>query len=289
MIQDLLNKRIDNTIEMQLLQVNKVYLSDNLKLIRKISSQLIDLIYIDPPFCSEEDYIEFSDKWESTAGYIGYMRERILEMHRILKKTGSFYLQCDSHAKFELKLLCDKIFGRKNFRREIIWNTGSVSGFKSQVKGWVRQHDTILYYIKSNNFTFNKQYIPYSVKYIEKMFRYKDKDGRLYRKRRNGRQYLDESKGVPIGTVWDDIFSFQTRTRAKEYFKYPTQKPLELIKRIISASSNENDLVADFFCGSGTTLVAAKILRRDFIGCDNNPNAVELCKKRLRGVIKNHS
>ena len=284
MIQDLLNKRLPNSMETQLIDVNKAYLSDNLELLRKIGSQVIDLIYIDPPFCSEEDYIEFSDKWESVSGYIGYMRERILEMHRLLKKTGSFYLQCDSHAKFELKLLCDKIFGRNNFRREIIWNTGSVSGFKSRVKGWVRQHDTILYYTKSNDFTFNKQYIPYSVNYIEKMFKYKDDDGRVYRKRRDGKQYLDEGKGVPIGTVWDDLLSFQTRTRAKEYFKYPTQKPLGLMKRIILASSNENDIVADFFCGSGTTIIAAKMEKRNFIACDNNPHAIELCKKRLRGL-----
>ena len=284
MIQQQINKRIPNSIVTQLIDENRAYLSDNLKLLRKIGSQVIDLIYIDPPFCSEEDYIEFSDKWESISGYIGYMRERILEMHRILKKTGSFYLQCDSHAKFELKLLCDKIFGKHHFRREIIWNTGSVSGFKSRVNGWVRQHDTILYYTKSNDFTFNKQYIPYSVNYIEKMFRYKDEDGRLYRKRRDGKQYLDESKGKSVGSVWNSILSFQTRTRAKEYYKYPTQKPLDLLKRIILASSNEGDLVADFFVGSGTFLVAAKLLKRNFIGCDNNNNAIKLCQKRLRGL-----
>ncbi len=284
MIQQQINKRIPNSIATQLIDVNKAYLRDNLEFLQEIGSQVIDLIYIDPPFCSEEDYIEFSDKWESISGYIGYMRERILEMHRILKKTGSFYLQCDSHAKFELKLLCDKIFGKKNFRREIIWNTGSVSGFKSRVKGWVRQHDTILYYTKSNDFTFNKLYLPYSVNYIEKMFRYKDDDGRVYRKRRDGRQYLDESKGVPIGSVWDDILSFQTRTRAKEYYKYPTQKPLGLLMRIIAASSNEGDLIADFFCGSGTTLIAAKLNNCNFIGCDNNQNAIKLCQKRLRGL-----
>jgi len=284
MIDTMLNKRISNDLSTENIVLNQVYLSDNLTLLRKIVSQVIDLIYIDPPFCSEEDYIEFSDKWEDISGYIGYMRERILEMHRVLKKTGSFYLQCDSHAKFELKLLCDKIFGKKNFRREIIWNTGSVSGYKTKINGWVRQHDTILYYTKSNDFIFNKQYIPYSVNYIEKMFKYRDEDGRIYRKRRNGRQYLDESEGKLIGSVWNEIFSFQTRTRAKEYVKYPTQKPLALIKRIILASSNEYDLVADFFCGSGTTLVAAKLKNRNFIGCDNNPNAIELCKKRLRGL-----
>ncbi len=278
-----LSKRLRNFSTEQI-TLNQAYLCDNFDLLKRIESELIDLIYIDPPFCSEEDYIEFSDKWESISGYIGFMRDRISEMHRVLKKTGSLYMQCDSHAKFELKLLCDRIFGRNNFRREIIWNTGSVSGFKSKVNGWVRQHDSILYYTKSPRFTFNKQFLPYSVEYVEKMFRYKDEDGRLYRKRRDGKQYLDESKGKPIGSVWNDVLSFQTRTRAKEYFRYPTQKPLGLMKRIILASSNENDVVADFFCGSGTTIVAAKMAKRNFIACDNNPNAIELCKKRLRGL-----
>jgi adenine-specific DNA-methyltransferase len=113
------------------------------------------------------------------------------------------------------------------------------------------------------------------------MFRYKDNDGRLYRKRRGGKQYLDERPGNLVGDVWNDIYSYQTRTRSKEYLGYPTQKPLKLLERIILASSHEGDIVADFFCGAGTTLVAAKKLNRKWIGTDNNPKAIELCKIRL--------
>jgi len=145
----------------------------------------------------------------------------------------------------------------------------------------VRQHDTILYYTKSQEFTFNKQYSPYKEEYIKKMFRYKDENGRLYRKRRGGRQYLDERPGNAIGDVWNDIYSYQTRTRSKEYLGYPTQKPEELLERIISASSNVGDIVADLFCGTGTTLAAAYKLNRKWIGVDNNPKAIELCKIRL--------
>lgn len=264
------------------MKLNTVYLIDNLEFLRKLDSNLIDLIYIDPPFYSGVDYEEFSDKWESLDAYLEFMKLRISEMHRVLKFTGSFYLQCDPSAVFDLKPLCDKIFGRENFRRVIVWNVGSVSGFKSQVKGWVRQHDTILYYTKTNNFIFNKQYRPYKKDYIKKMFRYKDKDGRLYRKRRNGKQYLDERPGNLVGDVWNDIYSFQTITRSKEYLGYPTQKPEKLLERIILASSNEGDLVADFFCGTGTTLVVAKKLSRNWIGTDNNPNAIDLCKIRLK-------
>ncbi|MHA1281523.1 MAG: DNA-methyltransferase [Promethearchaeota archaeon] len=263
------------------MKINEVYLADNLDFLISLESEIIDLIYIDPPFYSLIDYKEFSDQWSSIEEYLEFMRKRISEMHRVLKNTGSFYCHCDPNAVFELKLLIDDIFGRENFRREIIWNVGSVSGFKSKVKGWVRQHDNILYYTKSDDYTFNKQYIPYREDYIRKMFRYKDENGRLYRKRRGGKQYLDEHPGTLVGDVWNDIYSFQTCTRAREYLGYPTQKPEKLLERIILASSNEGDLVADFFCGSGTTLVVAKKLNRNWIGVDNNPKAIELCKKRL--------
>ena len=263
------------------MKLNTVYLTDNLEFLRKLKTNSIDLIYIDPPFFSGVDYKEFSDLWNSLDEYLDFMRIRVNEMYRTLKETGSFYCHCDPNAVFELKILCDQVFGRKYFRREIIWNVGSVSGFKSQVKGWVRQHDTILYYIKSNIFTFNKQFTPYKDEYIKKMFRYKDEEGRLYRKRRGGKQYLDQKPGNAVGDVWNDIYSFQTITRSKEYLNYPTQKPEKLLERIILASSNEGDFVADFFCGSGTTLNVAKRLNRNWIGVDNNPKAIELCKERL--------
>ena len=263
------------------MKLNTVYLAENLEFMRKLDSEIIDLIYIDPPFYSGVDYKEFSDLWNSLTDYLDFMKLRIIEMHRVLKKTGSFYLHCDASAVFDLKPLCDEIFGRNNFRRKIIWNVGSVSGFKSQVNGWVRQHDTIVYYTKSDNFTFNKQHLPYREDYINKMFRYKDKDGRLYRKRRSGKQYLDESPGTSVGDVWNDILSYQTITRSKEYHGYPTEKPEKLLNRIILASSNEGNIVADFFCGSGTTISAAEKVNRKWIGVDNNPKAIEICKKRL--------
>ena len=264
------------------MKLNTVYLADNLEFLKNLESEIIDLIYIDPPFYTGVDYKEFSDSWKSLDDYLGFMSLRIKEMHRVLKINGSFYCHCDANAVFDLKHLCDKIFGRHYFRREIIWNVGSVSGFKSQVKGWVRQHDTILYYTKSDNYCFNKQYIPYREDYIKKMFRYEDENGRLYRKRRGGKQYLDEKPGTSVGDVWNDIYSYQTITRSKEYLGYPTQKPEKLLERIILASTNEGDVVADFFCGSGTTLFVANKHNRKWLGIDNNPKSIELCKKRLK-------
>ncbi len=263
------------------MKLNRVYHAENLEFLKKLDSKFLDLIYIDPPFFTGVDYKEFSDNWTSLDEYLNFMEIRLKEMYRVLKTTGSFYCHCDANAVFDLKLICDKIFGRQFFRREIIWNVGSVSGFKSQVKGWVRQHDTILFYTKSDQYTFNKLYLPYKEEYIKKMFRYRDEDGRLYRKRRGGKQYLDEKPGNALGDVWNDIYSYQTRTRSKEYLGYPTQKPEELLERIILASSNEGDIVADFFCGTGTTLAVAHRLNRKWIGVDNNSKAIDLCKKRL--------
>ena len=128
------------------MKINSVYLADNLELLKKVNSEFIDLVYIDPPFYSGVDYKEFSDAWKSLEEYLRFMKLRIREIHRVLKSNGSFYLHCDKSAVFDLKPLCDTVFGKKLFRGEIIWDVGSVSGFKSQAKGWVRQHDTILFY-----------------------------------------------------------------------------------------------------------------------------------------------
>ena len=269
------------------LKLNNVFLGDNLEYLSKIEDNFIDLVYIDPPFYTNVDYKEFLDIWNSLDDYLNFMDLRIKEIYRILKNSGSFYCHCDVNAVFDLKPLCDNIFGKNNFRQEIIWNVGSVSGFKSQRKGWIRQHDNILYYTKSNVFTFNKIFLPYSNKYISK---YKtDENGRKYSVRRKEKQYLDNMKGIPIGTVWNDILSFQSRSHSKEYLEYPTQKPEKLLERIILASSNKRDLVADFFCGSGTTLFIAKKLNRNYFGCDNNPNAIKITKNRLRQINRTKS
>ena len=122
------------------MKLNTVYFAENLEFLRELNSEYIDLIYIDPPFYSGVDYKEFNDKWNSLEDYLDFMKMRIKEIYRVLKDSGSYYCHCDANAVFVLKLLSDSIFGRKFFRREIIWNVGSVSGFKSQVKGWVRQH-----------------------------------------------------------------------------------------------------------------------------------------------------
>jgi len=266
----------------------------------------IDLIYIDPPFATGADFsvkievgdlewtkepsaIEdkaYRDTWgKGLDSYLQMMYERLILMRDLLSEKGSIYVHLDYHIGHYLKIILDNIFGNENFRNEIIWNVGSISGYKSQKEGFIRQHDTIFYYIKNKeNFIFNKDFLPYNEEYIRTMFKYVDEKGRRYRKRNNNRQYLDESKGMPIGTVWNDIISFQTATQASEYVGYETQKPEALLERIIKASSNEGDIVADFFCGSGTTGVVAEKLGRRWIMADIGRFAIHTTRKRLLDI-----
>ena len=213
------------------------------------------------------------------------MAIRLIETQRILKDTGSIYLHCDSTMSHYIKLLMDIIFGEKNFRREIIWQLPAASGYKSLVKSFVRGNDIILYYAKNKNTTFNKEYLAYDKEQL-KRFSSVDKSGRKYKSITKKRKlYLDEAKGVPITTVWQDIASFQTIVNSKEITGYPTQKPLALLERIIKASSNEGDIVLDPFCGCATTCVASEKLNRQWIGIDVSHLAFDLVRERLQKEV----
>jgi site-specific DNA-methyltransferase (adenine-specific) len=200
--------------------------------------------------------------------YLVMMTVRLVELHRVLKPTGSIYLHCDPAASHYLKVVMDAIFGARNFRREIIWRSGWVSGFKSRAKNWVRNHDVILYYVKIEkaSYVFNKDaaYKPHDAGY----------------KRRGGGE---NPKGVAIDDVWDEValYSPWIKSFSTEKLGYPTQKPLALLERLIAASSNEGDVVLDPFCGCGTAVDAAQRLGRRWIGIDVSYLAVDLIETRL--------
>ena len=218
----------------------------------------------------------------SMAAFLAFMSVRLIEMHRILKPTGSLYLHCDPTANAYLRLMLDSVFGRDNFRNEVVWNLETASGYKSQKAGYIRGHDTILYYVKDAGFTFNKQFLPHKPEYVAR-FRKVGEGGRLYRDDRGGRrQYLDETPGVALTDVWSDIMSFQQHSTAPERTGYPTQKPLPLYRRMIEASSDKGDLVLDPFAGCATTCVAAEQLGRHWIGIDLSPLAQGITLDRLR-------
>lgn len=288
---------------------NKLIWGDNKfvmsSLLEKFAGK-IDLIYIDPPFATGADFrmnIEIGEKGEEVykehsiieekayrdtwgngiESFLGMIYDRITIMKDLLSEKGSMYIHLDWRMSALIRVLLDEIFGTDCFQREIIWSFSTVSGFKSITNNWIRAHDTILFFSKSSSQNiFNKIYLPHKEEYIERFDKY-DKNGRAYRDDRSEgrRQYLDETPGRAVGDVWEDIMSFQQASTSAEYMKYPTQKPEKLIERIIRASSNEGSLVADFFCGSGTTCAVAEKLNRRWIGVDLGRYAIHTTRKRL--------
>ncbi len=265
---------------------NKVYLGDNLEVLRTLKSESIDLIYIDPPFFSGRNYNviwgdtnevrTFGDIWEGgITSYLIWLNARLWEMRRVLKKTGSIYVHCDWHASHYIKTEMDKIFGYDSFRTELIW---SYRKWGNGNRGFLRNNDSIFYYAKSSGHIFNKQYVELSARTLHdyKGIKLKDfvtEDGTVVK-----RQTEKESEGAPMPSVWQIGYIHGS---AKEKIGYPTQKPEELLERIIKASSNEGDVVADFFCGGGTTLAVAQRLGRKFLGCDSSRVAVSVTLDRL--------
>lgn len=269
----------------------------------------LKLIYIDPPFDVGADFsmdieigeeeesenftkkpsvieeIAYRDTWGKGAdSFIAMLYERLKLMHELLAEDGSIYVHCDWRVNGVIKLILDEIFGKDKQKREIIWSKGNLFGFAVSVdKNYIHSHDTILFYSKSDNPIFNKQYEPYSDEYIKKRFTKDDNDGRgLYRiQGKNQKQYLVDSKGISLSDVWG--ISIENVMSANQT-GYPTQKPESMLEKIIKVSSNPGDLVADFFCGSGTTLSVAEKLGRKWIGTDLGKFGIHTTRKRMIGV-----
>ena len=275
-----------------MLKTNVLYYGDNLEVMHKyIPDNSIDLIYIDPPFFSSKAYEiiygdakekrMFEDRWKGDVyHFVNWMEPRLAQMHRVLKPTGSIYVHLDWHAVHYIKVAMDKIFGEDNFLNEIIWHYKRYTAVSNQFQ---RLHDTILFYAKTRNNKYNVMYDKYGDKSGKRDSHYKlDEDGRWFRwQKRKDKEpykvYLSE-KGVRFGDVWQIPL---INASAKERLGYPTQKPELLLSRIIEASTDTNDVVADFFCGCGTTLAVAQLLGRRWIGCDVSPTALRLVRQRL--------
>ena len=228
--------------------------------------------------------------------YLTVMGIRLLEIHRLLKPTGSVYLHCDPTASHYIKGMMDAIFGVKNLITEVIWGYGTPSGGRTSGKRPVKGHDTVLAYARNySSHAFNRVYLPYNSDYVTQWFRHTDDAGRRYRTRSRGgqiiRQYLDESPGVPLSNTWTDIRQLYGSAgwfpgNRQEITGYPTQKPLSLLERIITVSSNEGDFVLDPFCGCATACVASERLERQWAGIDIAPKALELTKMRLAREVR---
>lgn len=260
-----------------------------------------DLIYIDPPFDSKADYrtkislpgtdiqqkptvieqFAYADTWEhGTISYLKMIYPRLMLMKELLSERGSIYVHIDWHVGAYVKIIMDDIFGKENFRNEIVWKyTGSLQ----PKHDFARKHDIIYRYCKSNSLTYNPVYTPYSEGTINR-FDHEDENGRYKITYRDGKEYKTYMKeGKPIEDVWiDDIQDIPiVMKNANENTGYSTQKPEKLLERIISASSNEGDLVCDFFGGSGTTAAVAERLGRRWITCDIGKPASLVMRKRF--------
>ncbi len=264
---------------------NVIYCGDNLYWMRKMPDGCVDLIYADPPFFSNRHYEviwndgteirSFKDGWSGGINhYIEWMWLRCFEMHRVLKTTGSLYLHCDWHASHYLKVMLDEVFGRTLFRNEIIWAYGA-GGVPRQ--HFPRKHDVLLLYAKSRRSVFNVSdkalRTTYAPSTLEMHYKHVDDQGRRYRiKTSGGKNYLTYAEdGKLVTDVWTDIGGQKARS----------PKPEALLERVIRASSNEDSLVMDPFCGFGTTLAVAQRLGRDWIGIDVSPTACKLMKRRV--------
>jgi adenine-specific DNA-methyltransferase len=268
----------------------------------------INLIYIDPPFNTGNDTFKYNDKFNHSS-WLTFMKNRLLIAKELLKNDGNIFIHIDINEIHYLKVLCDEIFGRENFVEEIIWAYGSPSGGRAAGAKPVNIHDTILHY--SKNYSIRKQfkvYIPYTDKYIKDWFKYED-NGRKYQKRMRGRdengesqwvkQYLDESKGVPLSTVWNDIKQIYADPRAyKENQSHMTellkefsggQKPENLLKRIIEMTTVENDIVLDYHLGTGTTVATAHKMNRQYIGIEQLDYIETFTCERIKKIIEGNN
>lgn len=375
--------------------MNQLYYGDNLDVLRRhVADESVDLVYLDPPFKSNQDYnvlfaerdgtrsaaqiqaFEDTWRWDQEAArefaetveagaqvaqvmlafrtflgesdmlaYLSMMAPRLIELRRVLRSTGSIYLHCDPAASHYLKMLMDAVFGPAMFRNEIIWKRTQAHG-SSHRYGPV--HDTLLFFTRSDDYTWTDARLPHSANYINKKFTYSDADGRLFQpitltgagvrrgesgqpwrgvnptekgrhwalpreassqigadesasvqerlnamddagliywpEKRGGQPrfkwYADQLRGAAIPDVWTDIDPLNSQ--ARERLGYPTQKPEQLLERIIEASSTHGEVVLDPFCGCGTAVAVAQRLERQWIGIDITHLAIGLIKHRLK-------
>lgn len=279
--------------------MNKIYWGDNLQVMSHLLKNYrggIDLIYIDPPFDSKADYkkkIKLKDKtilndnnsfeekqygdiWTNDE-YLQFMYERLIMCKELLSDKGTIYLHCDWHKVHHLRLIMDEVFGPDNFRNEIIW--WYLWGGRGKTQ-WNSKHDNILFYSKTNQWTFN---------YMDVL----DDHNLMTEGSKNRLNYSgamvttkSESSDIPADKVLpsDTWYIATINAMAKEKENYPTQKPQDLLEKIIKASSNPNDIVFDCFMGSGTTQAVAMKLGRRFIGADINLGAIQTTTKRLLSI-----
>lgn len=253
-----------------------LYKCDNLQLLKYLPDEYIHLIYCDILYNTGKKFKNYDDILGTPQEAITWYEPRLIEMKRVLKNIGSIYIHCDFRLVHYLKVKMDEIFGLNNFQNDIIWVYRSQGFSKSKYSA---KHDNILFYSKSNKFTFNLEDIREEEISAETLKRYGKEiaEKGYYEGIKNGKRYRYNPYSPPRD--WVDINTLPQASPERN--GYETQKPKKLLARFIKASSNKNDIIADFFMGSGTTGEVAIELGRRFIGCDIGDNACSITKKRL--------
>jgi site-specific DNA-methyltransferase (adenine-specific) len=280
------------------MEANKIIHGNCVEKLKEMEANKIDLIYFDPPFFTQRKHsltnkdnsktYEFEDKYNSIDEYLSLIESVLVQSKRVLKNTGSVFLHCDKTASHNIRVVLDKIFGLDNFQSEIIWSYKRWSNAK---KGLLNSHQVIFFYSKTQDFKFNTIYTDYSATTnLDQILqdRERNENGKsVYKRDENGNTILGkEKKGVPLSDVWEIPY---LNPKAKERTGYPTQKPVLLLNQILNIATDEGDIVLDPFCGSGTTCVSAKSLKRNYIGIDISSDAVELANSRLEEMIISES
>jgi DNA modification methylase len=255
------------------------------------------------------EQIQYTDIWANDL-YLQFMYERLLLLRELLASSGSICLHCDYRRAHYLKVILDEVFGRENFQGNIVWRSMTSSGFKGK-RSLGKSHADLLYYTKSQDYCYNPIYKPYDQDYIERRFNKRDPDGRRFKDEKIGtattqetierleaegriyftsrgtpriKHYLDEAKGVLVDDVWTDIT--WENSQSLDLTDYPTQKPTELLTRVVKMMSKPGDVVLDCFVGSGTTAAVAQRLGRRWIAADINKGAIQTTSKRLQTIIQ---
>jgi DNA modification methylase len=271
------------------MSINRLILGDNLDIMKAMESETIDLIYLDPPFFSNRNYEviwgddgevrSFQDRWAGgIEHYIAWLKDRVIEMHRILKPIGSIFLHCDWHADAYIRVeILDRIFGINNLRNEIVWcymGPGSPG-----VKQFLKKHDTIFWYSKGDKWIFNLDDV---------RFPHSDKTRDNFKSGLEGSGFegapreINEKGKVPEDWWTDIAIAARFPKNSDNNIGYPTQKPVKLLERIIKAASNEGDIILDPFVGGGTTVAVAEKLNRKWIGIDQSVAAIKVSDLRLK-------
>ncbi len=273
--------------------------------LKKKFAKQVKCIYIDPPYNTGNDSFNYNDNFNHSS-WLVFMKNRLEVAREFLSDDGSIYINLDYNEVHYCKVLMDEIFKRENFRSEIIWRMGFLSGYKTAAKKYIRNHDTILFYSKSDNYLFNKTYIE-NKDFLQLLT--KNEVQNAFKKFSFPQEKVDdfltfinhENRGekYPLEDTWnsnkwdklnsiaiDSSVSRVDETIAIDDENFKGQKPESLIQRILEVSTNENDLVLDFFAGSGTTCAVAHKMKRRYIGIEQMDYIETITKERLKKVIE---